>query len=315
MIRSIDPASLALQPQRLGELRYAAKQDPAGSMRAVAQNFESLFVNMMLKSMRSSSPGENNLFDSEHTRMYRDLMDQQLAQKIATTGKGLGLADMLLMQMKRSSAPPAQEKRPIPLHPTVEAAPLPLKREPTPLPLKAHLPGSDMIPLEQPGARAVRASQSNSQEFVAAVRPHAVAAAEELGVEPHALIAQAALESGWGKREIRLADGSPSYNLFGIKAGADWHGKVAETGTTEYVNGTAQKQVARFRAYDSYAEAFRDFAELLKNSPRYANALQTGDGKQFALALQQAGYATDPAYAAKLSRVMDSDVLRQALAA
>ena len=127
------------------------------------------------------------------------------------------------------------------------------------------------------------------------------------------MVAQAALESGWGKNEIRRADGSPSFNVFGIKAGRSWSGPVAETVTTEYVNGVAQKSVEKFRAYSSYAEGFRDYANLLLNNPRYAAVLEQRDAASFARGLQQAGYATDPMYADKLMRILNGNVLRNSL--
>jgi flagellar protein FlgJ len=319
MIRALDTnamgtTALALEPQALGSLRFAAKSDPARSMRVVAQQFESMFMSILMKSMRASTQG--GFSDNEQSRLYTELADQQVAQKIATTGKGLGIADMLLAQMNRGAmlAAAAPDGKPIPLH--RESAPIPLKTERAAIPFKCTLPGSDMMPLN-PGIKpqAGNGTAPSPKAFVAAVWDHAAKAGKELGVAPHALVAQAALESGWGKHEIKLPDGSTSHNVFGIKAGADWQGKTAATTTTEYVNGVPQTRVARFRAYDSYDEAFQDYAHLLKTSPRYANALQAADANQFAAALQRAGYATDPAYATKLSRVMASSTLRQALLA
>ena len=127
------------------------------------------------------------------------------------------------------------------------------------------------------------------------------------------MVAQAALETGWGKSEPRFADGRPSYNLFGIKAGKSWNGAVVEATTTEYVDGAAQNQVERFRAYASYSEAFRDYANLLASNPRYANVIGSQDAARFARGLQQAGYATDPMYATKLERIIASNTLRQGL--
>jgi flagellar protein FlgJ len=137
------------------------------------------------------------------------------------------------------------------------------------------------------------------------MRPAAEAASRASGVPARLILAQAALESGWGKREIRAADGSPSFNLFGIKADRRWQGRTVESATTEYVNGTAQPARASFRAYGSYEEAFTDYAKFLAGQPRYAQVLAAGDATQAAQALQRAGYATDPAYAAKLVRVMN----------
>jgi flagellar protein FlgJ len=135
--------------------------------------------------------------------------------------------------------------------------------------------------------------------------PYALQASRDSGVPAQLMLGQAALESGWGRREIRLPDGSNSYNLFGIKAGRDWTGKVAEITTTEYNNGIASKQGGKFRAYASYAEAFTDYAHLLRDNPRYANVLQGLGADGAAHALQDAGYATDPDYADKLVRVMN----------
>ena len=135
--------------------------------------------------------------------------------------------------------------------------------------------------------------------------PHALQASQATGVPPHLMLGQAALESGWGKREILMADGSNSYNLFGIKANAGWNGKVAEVMTTEYKNGVASKQLEKFRAYSSYTEAFKDYSAMMSNNPRYASVLQQGgDMVGMAQALQKSGYATDPKYAEKLVSVM-----------
>jgi flagellar protein FlgJ len=143
------------------------------------------------------------------------------------------------------------------------------------------------------------------QDFMSRMLPHAMQANQSTGVPPQLMLGQAALESGWGKREIRMADGSNSYNLFGIKANAGWNGKVAEVMTTEYKNGIAYKQVEKFRAYSSYAESFQDYANMISQNPRYAGVLQQGmDATGLAQAIQKAGYATDPNYADKLARVM-----------
>jgi len=134
-------------------------------------------------------------------------------------------------------------------------------------------------------------------------------------VPPQFMVGQAALESGWGKHEIRTADGGTSHNLFGVKAGRGWNGPSVEKTTTEFVNGVAQKTTAKFRVYSSYGEAFKDYAKLIGGNPRYAGVLsQAQDARGFARGLQQAGYATDPAYADKLVRVINSTTLRQSLA-
>jgi flagellar protein FlgJ len=168
-------------------------------------------------------------------------------------------------------------------------------------PTLAPVPTSEAVP---PGAR----------DFVTRVWPHAQEVSRATGIPAHFMVAQAALETGWGKSEPRTADGRPSNNLFGLKAGRNWTGAVVEATTTEFVNGTPKRQTERFRAYGSYADAFRDYAALLQGSPRYAAVLGTQNAGDFARGLQRAGYATDPMYSAKLERIIGGATLRGALA-
>ena len=145
--------------------------------------------------------------------------------------------------------------------------------------------------------------------------PQAVEASRATGIPARFLVAQAALETGWGKYELKNADGSPSHNLFNIKAGKRWAGDTVSTATTEYSNGVATRENARFRSYGSYAESFRDYARLISSNPRYAAVLGQDDAAAFARGLQSAGYATDPLYADKLARIINGNTLRTALAA
>ncbi len=309
MITSTDIANqLALNVQSLGALRLAAKRKPRQAMKAVAQQFESLFLNMMLKSMRATVPSDS-LGDNSQSRLYLSLLDQQLAEKMAS-GPGLGIAGLLMKQFPHGGRAGGGDFHRLPnAVPTVgfplpgrRGIALPGKQVPTPSAVKAGTMGETQ-------------NRSSPQNFIDRLWPHAVQAARDLGVPPHFLLAQAALESGWGQHEIRRSDGRPSYNLFGIKAGHNWHGAVAYATTTEYVNGRATTKREPFRAYDSYAEGFRDYAHLLKNNPRYAPALAGGvSAATFARGLQRAGYATDPMYADKLTRVIHSQTMRQALA-
>jgi flagellar protein FlgJ len=268
-IPSTDLGSLAIDSQSLNKLRLQAKQTPDQALKAAAQQFESVFMNMMLKSMRDATP-QDGVFDSEQTRMFTGMLDQQLAQNMAS--RGVGLADVMVKQLSRAQHGGA-------------AAP-------------------DAVTTTSAAPSAYTADVQ--QSFVDRLRAPAEQASRSTGVPAHLILGQAALESGWGKREIRMADGSDSHNLFGIKAGNDWNGKVAEVTTTEYHNGVASKQVERFRAYGSYAESFQDYAKLLSDNPRYAGVLGQGDAKAFAQGLQQAGYATDPHYADKLAGVIGS---------
>ena len=247
--------------------------------------------------MRDAVPQDGPL-QSDQTRMYTGMLDQQLAQTLAS--RGLGLADIMVRQLSRNAGSVSAEKAlETPGKAGVEGAAPPAERQP--------VQGTS-----ESGLRPSIASRS--REFVNRLWPHAVEASRETGLPPHFILGQAALESGWGARETRGPGGAPTFNLFNIKAGQSWRGESAEVPTTEYVGGVAQKVSARFRSYASYADAFRDYATLLKSNSRYAGVLQSGnDPAQFARELQKAGYATDPDYASKLTRVITGGVMRGGL--
>jgi len=289
-------ANLAIDTQSLGQLRAQAKQSPDQALKAAAQQFEAVFMNMMLKSMREATP-QDSMMDSDQTRMFTGMLDQQLAQSMST--RGIGLADMMVRQLSNSgqAGMPAAALNPLTsvLHSeTGASAPL----------FRGNAPAVSVIS-PQPPAVPSAFNATTQQDFVNKMLPHAMQASQASGVPPQLMLGQAALESGWGKREIHMADGSNSFNLFGIKANAGWRGKVAEVMTTEYSNGVAHKQVEKFRAYSSYAEAFKDYAGMMSSNPRYANVLQqAGSPSGMAQALQKSGYATDPKYAEKLVSVM-----------
>lgn len=278
MVTRLDTsAKLAIDTQSLERLRAQAKQSPDQALKAAAQQFESVFLNMMLKSMREATP-QDGMFDSEQTRMFTGMLDQQLAQDMAS--RGVGLADIMVKQLSHSIGGQAESG-------------------------KLELGNGKLAPQSPISALPSAFGEATQQDFVSRMLPHAMQVSRATGVPTQLMLGQAALESGWGKREIRMADGSNSFNLFGIKANADWHGKVAEVMTTEYKNGIAYKQVEKFRAYSSYAEAFQDHANLISHNPRYANVLQQGgDVFGMAQAIQKAGYATDPLYADKLANIM-----------
>ena len=300
---------LAIDAQSLGKLRMQAAKTPDQALRAAAQQFESVFMNMMLKSMREATPQDGPM-DNEQSKLFTGMLDQQLSQGMAA-GRGIGLADMLVKQLGRSGQagalssalshqPPVLDPRSSLLNPqssilhSETGALAPLFRGNA---LAASIPNPDAVPSAY--------NASTQQNFVGQMLPHALQAAGKSGVPPELMLGQAALESGWGKRQILMKDGSSSYNLFGIKATANWHGKVAEVMTTEYRNGVAHKQMEKFRAYASYDEAFKDYASMLSSNPRYANVMQqSGSPVGMAHALQNSGYATDPKYAQKLVSVM-----------
>ncbi len=263
-------ASNAIAPSELDKLKRAAHENSPDATKAAATQFEAVLLGMVLKSMREATP-QNGPFDSEQSRMMTSMLDQQLSQSLAS--RGIGLAKVLERQLSPKvsvSTPPAATTAP----------------SPSALPEKPSL---------------------DRHNFSAKLKSFAESASAATGIPARFMLAQAALESGWGKRSIKLPDGSDSHNLFGIKAGSSWKGKVAEVFTTEYVNGLPKKIMQKFRAYDSPAEAFADYAALLKHSPRYSGVVASAtDAAGFAQGMQKAGYATDPQYANKLMRMMAS---------
>lgn len=296
---------LAIDVNGLAQTRLLAKEDPRAAMKQAAQQFEAVFLQMVLKAMRDASPGEG-MFDNEQTRLYQSLLDQQLAQTLSARGS-TGLAALIEQQLSRGldnpfSAATAGERAGIRSAPAESTPSVNPPLAPAPAPVPAAL-----------GGEAENSVPTPAREFVNRLWPHAAEASRMTGIPAHFMIAQAALETGWGRAELRAADGTPTYNLFGIKAGRTWQGAVAEATTTEYGNGAAQKTVERFRAYSSYAEAFRDYAGLLASNPRYAEVLHQKDAAGFARGLQKAGYATDPMYAAKLERIIGGQALRGGL--
>jgi flagellar protein FlgJ len=277
-----------------------------------ARELETQFAQMLIKSMRSASMGDSLL--GEDTT-YRDMYDQQLAREL-TKGRGLGLAPMIMRQLERTTGAAQSPAAPVAaptlapatngglsLTPSTSGISMPAIA-PMPLPAPTAAPACDPdAPLDC----------SSPEAFVRSVWPHAQKTAAELGVPAKALVAQAALETGWGRR-LAQTPGATSNNLFGIKAGGGWNGQRMRASTHEYTNGVRETTRADFRAYGSAAESFEDYARLLGNA-RYAAARGTGeDTHRFAAALQQAGYATDPAYAAKVTAIANGDTLNRALA-
>ncbi len=269
---------LAGDQRNLAALRSQAAADPKAVVREAAKQFEALFMQELLKSMRASTLATGTL-ENEGSRLGTEMLDQQLATQM--TGLPGGLADAIARQLERQMVPNAG--------PAAGSAKLPAAAEPL-----GRIPGK--------GAAA----------FIDKHQPAADKAAAASGIPAAFMIGQAAHETGWGRSEIRRVDGSASFNLFGIKAGPDWKGAVAEVGTTEFVGGQAQRVTAKFRAYSSYEESFADYARLISANPRYKDALAAGGNVQaFAQGLQRGGYATDPAYADKLGRVINATLRLQ----
>lgn len=384
---------------RLNQLKVGADKNSEGNMRKVAQEFESLFLSEMLKSMRSATEalGKDNPMNTPAAKQYQEMYDQQLAVSLSREGGGIGLADVLMRQMQKNKPVDAQAatlQGPAAVEavkkvdvPTEIAAGTqadgPLGRSNGQRPLWAFrvaepqagaaathsndmelmnqrriaLPSkltdrllAGIVPSTQvateakaaplrnsalqdnvinSGARSVAAANGSMQvygravaqpplapakkafssqdEFVATMLPMAEAAAKRIGIDPKYLVAQAALETGWGKSVMRAEDGSSSHNLFGIKAGKSWQGGQARAITSEFRDGAMVKETAQFRSYDSYQDSFHDLVTLLQSNDRYKDVVKSADNpERFVRELQKAGYATDPNYANKISQIANS---------
>lgn len=266
----------------LNKLKRQSVTDSKEALKAVAAEFESIFVKMMVKSMRDASFG-NPLFDSDSAKVYRDMHDDQLALDLSKSG-GFGLADMMVRQLDKY-LPQQKTNNSIPQSPSTNAV------------------EKNEVVIKSP------------QDFVKTLWPLAEQASEKTGISPKVLIAQAALETGWGKFMVRKPDGQNSFNLFNIKADHRWEGDKATISTTEYTGNIPQKKQANFRVYESFASGFDDYVNFLQQSPRYANALNVAsDDVKFVESLQQSGYATDPQYAKKIQRIMNDSPLNDVLA-
>lgn len=345
-----DPTQHAQLFTELGEmnkLRQQARDNDPAALQAVAEQFEQLFLNMLVKSMRDANAtfSEDSYFNSSQVQFYQEMSDSQLTKELAEN-KGIGLAEVLVRQLGGNLDPRLndgkdEEERIKPLsesermlNRTVDTA--------------ASMAASAILGQAQANSRAIekaKAEESDTavpnvavsvtpesktktatpepateklqpqrfetpEQFVQTLLPLAESVAAELGVDPKVLLAQSALETGWGRYLVQRPEGGSSHNLFNIKADSRWSGENASVGTVEFRNGVAQKERAAFRVYDSYEDSFRDYANFLRNSPRYQHALeQAADPYQYLSRLQEAGYATDPEYAQKISRIFDGDVL------
>ncbi len=279
--------ALGVDVRSLNTLKLAAGKATPAAIKETARQFESLFMRELIKSMREATM-KSGLTDSSAGDLGTDMLDQQLAMQMS--GQPGGLSDIIAKQLTRQMSGSDSGK-------TGTLAPQSIPAQPAIGPVSGS------------------AFSSPSQNQSAFVQRHSDAAAQvekASGIPASFMIGQAGHESGWGKKEIKLPDGSPSFNLFGIKATGGWNGPVAEVTTTEYVGGVPQKTVAKFRAYSSYEESFKDYSRLITQSPRYAQASQqTRSVQGYANGLQRAGYATDPDYANKLSRAINATLQLQ----
>jgi peptidoglycan hydrolase FlgJ len=293
----------ALDTQGFDAMRAQAAANPREAMKSAAKQFDAVFTQMMLKSMRDATPSDGP-FDSHDTATFTSMMDQQLSQQMSS--KGIGVADAMLKQLMRNSGMSADDSNAgnnAALNALAKAYANPASNGALKMG-RGYTANSALTP-------PVRGDGSSDKvdAFVDKLAAPAQAASAATGIPARFIIGQAALESGWGKREIKKSDGSTSHNIFGIKAGDDWTGKTVATVTTEYINGRPQRVVEKFRAYDSYQEAMTDYASFLKSNPRYAQVINSSrDVNGFAQGMQRAGYATDPHYAKKLISIMQKMV-------
>ena len=314
----------ALDTQGFDALRAQAGANPQQGLQAAAKQFDAVFTQMMLKSMRDATPSDSP-FDSNDSKSFTAMLDQQLSQQMSS--KGIGVADMMLKQLMRNSGVQtgangagganamstmqalggmsgggdvdANAGNLAAMNAMAKAYAQAQANKNNTLAGQGYSAADSL----EPPARGNGSDKVNA--FVDKLAVPAQAASAATGIPARFIIGQAALESGWGKREIKNANGTSSHNIFGVKATKDWTGKTVNSVTTEYVNGRPQKVVERFRAYDSYEDALTDYASVIKNNPRYAPVIQASrDVAGFAHGMQKAGYATDPQYAKKLISIM-----------
>lgn len=288
---NLSDSSPAYDSRSLDSLKLATQDNSPEAIKGAAKQFEALFLNIMLKSMRQAG-GQNSVMDNDQTRTFTAMLDQQLSQNMAN--KGIGLADALVKQLSNNA-----------VNHVLNEGEASQTSSSSKLGINSYL---DNLKFEQqpvPSQKSGFSGPAHVREFQEKLAAHAEEASKATGIPAKFMLGQAALESGWGKKEIKTADGSSSHNIFGVKASKGWKGKTVNALTTEYVNGVAHQKVQTFKAYGSYAEAFKDYASTLTNNPRYENVIANAkDATSFAVGLQKAGYATDPQYANKLTKII-----------
>lgn len=314
MVTAADSAFVYTDVQGLAGLRRQAQQKSPTAIRDAAKQFEAVFIQMMLKSMRATiQPMDSGMLDNDQSRLYLEMFDQQIALSMAQQGK-LGIAEMIAKQLSG--------EQPRPTSPTYLGDPLATLQQVAKIRSNVTMPttAATVSPVAERNARNpypisdAPFEPSSPAAFVRRMWPHAQDAARRLGVAPEVLIAQAAHETAWGRSTPRFPDGRDSHNLFGIKADRSWQGERVVNSTLEFVNGAAVRQRDGFRAYNSYAESFNDYVYFLQRNPRYTEALNlVDDGAAYLRALQRAGYATDPKYANKIQALMNGSAFDDAL--
>lgn len=301
-----------LDQNALNSVKAMGRKNDPQALKEISKKFEGIFVQQMLKSMRDANEvfAKGNELSSSEVKFHQDMLDQQMVLNL-TSGKGIGLATSMYQQMIKSygkSQDADLKKTDISIKPSLE--------------INSVLPALN----SDPAVKKIDATDSHkkvsneksvlktAEEFVEKLKPYALKAAEMLNIKADVLLAQAALETGWGKSLIHDKQGNSSFNIFNIKATGGWQGKSVTVNTLEYENGVTKQEKSGFRHYDDLLQSFNDYVNLIKNNPRYEKALAAGDDSiEYAKALQQAGYATDPHYADKIKQILKSDVIRSAV--
>jgi flagellar protein FlgJ len=322
--------SLAIDAKGLAGLKRSARDNSPEAIRGVAKQFEAIFLGMMLKSMRNATPNDGPL-ESEQSRTFTTMLDQQLTQNLV--GKGVGLAEVLVKQLTKMQVNPqdtnagknseidqaigntssaenvssASFKGVSNFQPEINLI-FTGHMHSRSLAKLSHYTQTQQPQFDQSLAHKGSATAgvgSHVSEFASRMMPYAEKVSARTGIPAIFMVAQAALESGWGRSELKYENGAPSYNLFGIKASGNWAGRSVDAMTTEFIDGEFVKRVEKFRAYNSYAESFKDFTDLLRQNARYAKVLRhLNDPISYSQAMGKSGYATDPHYGAKLQSVI-----------
>lgn len=317
-----DQARVVTDVQGLESLRKGARDDDPEALKEVASQFEAMMVQMIMKNARQSNEllSKDGVFDSEQVRFYQQMFDEQMAVTI-TEGGTFGLADVLVRQLSKDyglETEADKTRNPISIQEMLDrGSRFPASRYDPELVQSwrdkfAAERADKKAALEE--AKRIEQGFDSPQDFITSLYPAAEKAAKAIGVDPQVMLSQAALETGWGRYMIHDESGKNSFNLFGIKADSRWNGKSAVVSTLEYRGGVAQREQAAFRAYGSYEESLKDYANFLQSNPRYTDALKhVADPVKFTKGLQDAGYATDPAYAQKIQKIINSSSMSLAV--
>ncbi len=301
-----------LDQNSLNAVKAMGRKNDPQALKEIAKKFEAMFVQQMMKSMRDASEvfADGDMFSSSEVKFHQDMLDQQMVLNL-TSGKGIGLATSMYQQMQ------AMHNKNSPMEASDAQSSLELMIKPLANNTSTHMQANEPPVLISRATIVTKDSKSavaqTQEEFIAALMPFAKQAAAELNIKPDVILAQAALETGWGKHVIHDTQGNNSFNIFNIKRSPSWEGKSVGVKTVEYQKGVAQQEHAEFRQYNDYRHSFLDYVNLMKTNPRYQNALDSGASSAgYADALQAAGYATDPHYAEKIKQLLMNDAIRSA---